>query len=187
MKKIFAGICLLVASTSMAQVSYSMPALEVGFKWNSMDADGASSNKQKLGFQFGGSTVFNFHEKFGLRTGLFYSERPFKFDSSGDYEGKLTYAEVPVHFMFKIEDYAGIYLGPSIAIKMGDEVTCPAGITPCALTDTKGMIFPITLGAQFKFTPILGINLFFETVGSEVAKGLKNSRAIGANLMLTFD
>lgn len=186
MKKIILALATVISSISMAEVSYSMPALEVGFKWNSMDATGATSNKQSMGIQVGGSTVFNFNPQFGLRSGLFYSERPFKGETlAGPYEGKITYAEVPLHFMFKLEDYAGIYLGPSISMKLGDETSCQPG--PCNLTDIKSMIMPITLGAQFKFSSNLGLNLFFENISSDLAFGLKNSRAIGMNILLAFE
>lgn len=186
MKKIIALSLIVLSSVAFAQgkpnVSYSMPAVEVGFKWNSMDVTGASSNKQAIGFQLGVSTVFDFTPTLGLKTGLFYSERPFEFDSLGvNYKGKVTYFEVPAFFMFKFEEYAGVYVGPSLAIKMGSEKS------PGTINDVNGMIVPITFGAQFKFLPNLGINVFFETVPGEVAKGVKNSRAVGANLLIAFD
>ena len=190
MRKSVFFVALLFMSTAFAQMSYSMPALEAGFKWNSMDADSASSNKQSLAFQLGGSMVINFHEQIGLRTGLFYSERTFKNEftvgsSSSTNDGKISYAEVPIHFMYKFEDYAGIYIGPSLAMKMSDQ--CNASSGSCTLSNVKSMIVPITFGAQFKFMPNFGLNLFFETVSGEVAQGLKDSRAIGVNALIAFD
>lgn len=183
MKKIILALLTVISATAFAEVSYSMPAIEAGFKWNSMDSNVAgASSQQSMGIQLGGSTVFNFAPQFGLRTGLFYSERTFKFSSGGsDMNGKITYADVPIHFMFKFEDYAGIYMGPGLAMKIGDSCS------NCTLTDIKAMIVPITFGAQFKFTPNLGLNLFFETVPSDLAQGLKNSRGIGMNVLLAFD
>lgn len=178
MKKLLSILVLLTSSITFAEVSYSMPALEAGFKWNSMDSEPSSSSKQSLAWQLGGSTVFNFNEQMGLRTGLFYSERTFKFDLV---DGKITYADIPLHFMFKFEDYAGVYLGPSLSMKIGDEVSTGS------LTDVKSMITPITVGAQFKFMPNFGLNLFFETIPSDLAQGLKNSRGIGLNLLFAFD
>lgn len=184
-------VCLaatLSLSTAFGAVSYSMPSLEGGFKWNSMDLDGSTANKQSLGWQIGGSTVINFNEDFGLRTGLFYSERTFKADYAlGDVKGKITYADVPLHFMFKLEDYAGIYIGPSISTKIGDEVSTssPTGVT--SLTGVKSMIIPITFGAAFKFQENMGINIFFETIGSSLADHVTASRGIGANFMFTFN
>lgn len=182
MRKSVFFMALFCVSAAFAQMSYSMPALEAGFKWNSMDVQGAASNKQSLAFQLGGSMVVNFHQQIGLRTGLFYSERTFKQETLGvSSDGKITYAEVPVHLMYKFEDYAGIYIGPSLAMKLGDQCN------NCVLTDIKSMVVPVTFGAQFKFMPNFGLNLFFETVSGEVAQGLKDSRAIGVNALFTFD
>lgn len=182
MKRILFASAMLFLTAASAEVSYSMPAIEAGFKWSAMDVAGTGSDKQDLGIQIGGSVVLNFAEQFGLRTGLFYSERPFKQENAGvTYDGKLTYAEVPVHFMFKLEDYAGIYVGPSIAMKISEDVNTGS------LEDAKSMVIPLTLGAQFKFAPNLGVNLFFETVGGKIADNLKDSRGIGANLLIAFD
>jgi hypothetical protein len=186
MKKLLACFAVLFLSTfstlAFAEVSYSMPALEVGFKWNSMDLNNATSTKQVVGLQVGGSVVINFATQFGLRTGLFYSERPFKSDFNGtEASGKITYADIPVHFMFKLEDYAGIYLGPSISTKIGDESTVGS------ITGVKSMITPITFGAQFKFAPNYGLNIFFETVSSNLANNISASRGIGANFVLAFE
>lgn len=188
MKKIFALCLLVVSSTSFAQkatsgLSYSMPAIEVGFKWNTAKITNSTSDKQEVGVQLGVSTVFNFSTNFGLRTGLFYSERPFRSEFAGgsSAKGKITYFEVPAQLMFKFEDFAGVYVGPTLAVKLGDEVT------PGSLADVKSMVVPITFGAQFKFTPLLGANVFFETVASDLATGVSNSRAVGVNLLLSLD
>ena len=187
MKKFIALVSLLLSSMAFAQqdapnISYSMPSLELGFKWNTADQTNSTSNKQVIGFQVGGSTVFNFAPSVGLKTGLFYSERPFKSEFLiGEGKGKITYFEVPVFIMFKFEEYAGIYAGPTLAARLGDEYT------PGSLKGIKSTIIPITLGAQFKFTSMLGINIFFETLSGELATGVSNSRAVGANLMIAFD
>jgi Outer membrane protein beta-barrel domain len=168
-------------------VSYSMAGIEGGFKWNSADVTGSTSNKQIIGFQIGGSAVFDLAENFGIKTGLFYTERPFKNSAPGiEGTGKITYFDVPVLAMFKFADHAGVYAGPSFAMKLGDEYsTTPSGNG--TLTSIKGTIIPLTIGAQFKMTPALGLNIFFETVSGELAAGLENSRAVGANVLFTFD
>lgn len=179
------SILMFAPISALAQkgLSYSMPAVEVGFKWSSANLTGADSNKQTLAMQLGGSGVLNLTESFGIKSGLFYTERAFKSEFPGGVtgEGKITYFEVPVHFMFKLEDYAGIYLGPSAAIKLGDE------FKPGSLTGIKDMVVPLTFGAQFKFHPMLGLNVFFETVSGELARGVENSRAVGVNLMFMLD
>ncbi|MFN3696741.1 MAG: hypothetical protein ACK4VO_04805 [Pseudobdellovibrio sp.] len=178
---------LLFGMATQAEVSYSMPSLEIGARLNTADQTGATSNKQSQAFQFGGSIVFNFGsddvKNFGLKTGLSYIERSFKNETgSQKIEGKITYADVPLHFMFKFEDYAGIFIGPSLAMKMSDECTgCSSGAA-----GVKSSIMPITFGGQFKFSPNLGLTLFFEKAG-DLATDIKDSRAIGLSLLLVFD
>lgn len=196
MKKILLVLSILAtATTASAQevwgkgggTSYSMAGVEGGFRWNSADVDTANSNKQEIGFQIGGSAVFDLHENFGIKTGLFYTDRPFKstFPSTPESTGtgKISYFDVPVFAMYKFEDYAGVYAGPSLGIKLGDEYSNSAG--GGALTEIKGMIIPFTFGAQFKMSESLGLNLFFESAG-ELAKGIKASRAVGVNALFTF-
>lgn len=187
MKNLFASILsLFLAAPAFADVSYSMPAVEGGFKWNSMDFDGSSSNKQTLAFQMGGSLVVNFNQDFGLKTGLFYSERTFKSDFTGvgSIDGKITYADIPLLLMFKLEDYAGLYAGLTLANKIGDECNSCGGSD---LTGIKSLVTPITIGGQFKFSEYLGLNIFFETVSGKLADNIKASRGIGANLLIAFD
>lgn len=177
---IFFSSVTTFAVRSPTAPDYSMPALEVGFKSNTVSIQSSTSNSQVTGYQLGVSGVLNFSDKFGLKSGLFYTERPFKSDFSGTtVDGKVTYAEIPAFLMYKIEDYAGVYAGPSLGIKMGDEGSP-------ALTSVKSMVVPLTIGAQFKFLPNFGLNFFFEGAG-ELAKGVENSRAIGVNLMFTLD
>lgn len=188
MKSLFALLLVVFSVQAMAQqakssVSYSMPSIEIGFKSNSADIAGSVSTKQENGFQLGASAVFDFASSFGLKTGLFYSERPFSAEMPASViaKGKITYFEVPAHVMFKFEDYAGVYVGPSLAIKMGDEAS------PGNLTDVKGIVVPITFGAQFKFLPNIGVNMFFETISGDIANGVSNTRAVGANLLISLD
>jgi Outer membrane protein beta-barrel domain len=191
MKKLLALVIVMASTTVFAQkdspnFSYSMAGIEGGFKWSSADVEGSDSTKSRLGYTVGGSAVFNVAAGFGLKTGLFYNERPFESTTtvsgnSVNVNGKVSYVDVPVLFMFKFEEYAGIYIGPSLSMKLADEVSSGK------LTDVKGMVVPVTVGGQFKFAPNLGVNLYFETVTSEIAKGIKNTRAVGANLLLTFD
>lgn len=188
MKMLFILIVTLVSVEVFGQqarssVSYSMPSIEVGFKSNSADITGAVSTKQENSFQLGASAVFDFAPSFGLKTGLFYSERAFSAElpASVIAKGKISYFEVPALLMFKFEEYAGVYAGPSLAFKMGDEGS------PASLTGVKSMIIPLTFGAQFKFLPNIGVNMFFEAVSGDLANGVSNSRAVGANLLISLD
>ena len=186
MKSLVLLLSVLLSVSAWAQkknsppLSYSMPAVEGGFKWNSGSLRGSSSDRQKLGFQVGVSAVIDLNEKFGIKSGLFYSERPFEsVDTVGTViQNKLNYFEVPVFLMYKLEDYAGVYVGPSLGVKLSSDY---------AITGVKDIVVPITFGAQFKFMPNLGLNVFFETVPGELATGLENAHAVGVNLLFTLD
>lgn len=190
-KKLFtaATVSFLMASMAHAEIAYSMPALELGLKLNTMDADNSTSNKQSQAFQAGGSMVFDFGDSgFGLKTGLMYSERTFKNEFTAGLttqEGQISYFDIPLQIMFKFEDYAGIFFGPSFSTKLGDE--CKTTTGTCTLTNVKSSIMPMTFGAQFKMAANFGLGLFFETYSGEVATGLKSSRGVGANLLFVFD
>ena len=182
---LFTLILTLISSTVFAQqarssVSYSMPAFELGFKSGSADITGAQSTRQKNAFQLGASAVFDFASSFGLKSGLFYSERAFEavFPPGVVDAGKINYFEVPLYLMFKFEEYAGVYAGPALAVKLGDDL---------GGTAAESMVVPITLGAQFKFLPNIGVNLFFETIPGDIATGISNFRAVGANLLISLD
>lgn len=183
---IFSATIAFANTEGKSNISYSMAGLEAGFKWSSMDADGSGSDKQSIGYQIGASGTFDIATNFAIKSGLFYNERPFKVTNSVgsfnfDTTGKITYFDIPVLLMFKFEDYAGVYFGPSFSIKMSDEISSGS------LSNIKDIVVPLTIGGQFKFAPNLGVNVFFETVSGQLADGLKNSRAVGANLLVTFD
>ncbi len=187
----FIASLVLILTTSMAfantegksNVSFSMAGLEGGFRWSSADAKNSTSNKQTLGFQIGGSGVFDIATNFAIKSGLFYTERAFKnsFGSATEVTGKITYFDIPVLLMFKFEDYAGVYLGPALSFKMSDE------ISQDSLQNVKGSVVPFLVGGQFKFAPNMGVNIYFESVSGAIADNLENSRSVGANLLLTFD
>lgn len=187
MKNLIAFALMLVSTSVFAQsktspdISYSMAGVEGGFKWSSADITGTDSNKQVIAFTLGGSAVFNLAPSFGIKTGLFYNERAFESSVLGiSLKGKVSYFDVPVFLMFKFEDYAGIYVGPSLSMKLASEST------NMTLGNVKGTVIPLTVGAQFKFMPNLGVNIYFESAG-DIADNVKNTRAVGANLLVTFD
>lgn len=183
-----AAVVFSMVSVARAEVGYSMPAIEIGIKMNTMDGTGATSNKQAQGFQGGGSIVFDFGDSgFGLKSGLMYSERPFKFQKGAvTSEGKLTYFDVPFQLMFKFEDYAGVFVGPLFSTKLGDECK-NSDSSICTLNNIKSSMTPIAFGAQFKVASNFGLSLFFETASGEIAQEIKDSRAVGANLLFVFD
>jgi hypothetical protein len=180
---------LLLSILLFAQGSLALGfGLEAGFRQQSGDA-GTFVTSSQNGYQFGVSSVYKFSEKLALKSGLFYIERPLNYNDttlSTEVRTKSTYFDVPVYLMYLFEDYAGVYIGPSVAMLLSQRADTASGTT-LNFTDKKSMLIPITLGAHFKFAPDYGLNLFFETISADIANPLRNYRAVGANFILTFD
>ena len=96
----------------------------------------------------------------------------------------MNYFDVPVTALYKINDFAGIYGGLIVATNL--EKTWKLGGSSTDAQDVKSPILPFVMGAQLKFHPDMGVNLYYEMAG-EIAKGLSNYKAVGANLMFTFE
>lgn len=183
MKK-FVLIALSVLGFSSASYADTDYGLEVGIRQQSGDTDGANtSTDSQNGIQFGGFAHFQLVDNLHLRTGMLYTERPLLTKSLlGDAKVKMTYLDIPVALMYKFEEGAGVYGGISLAMKL--DATSDFGSDP---TDVKSPLTPFIFGAFFKFHPNFGVNIYYEMASGEVADSLENYRAVGANLMVTFD
>ncbi|MNJ93402.1 hypothetical protein D3C87_110820 [compost metagenome] len=187
MKRFF-GVVLAVtamsASVAMADIDYG---LEVGIRQQAGEVDAAGySAKSQMGMQFGGFAHIPMTGALHLRTGMLYTQRPLvvETDATGT-EDKVTmnYLDVPVALMYKFEEYAGIYAG----VSLGLNIDSSGEVGGTKVKDAKSMLMPLIFGAAFKFAPNFGANIYFESASGEAADGLENYRAVGANLMITFD
>ncbi|HWU43969.1 MAG TPA: outer membrane beta-barrel protein [Bdellovibrio sp.] len=177
-----------LSSVALADVDYG---LEVGVRSQSGDVDGTGlSTTSQTAMQFGGIAHFPISGGWYIRSGMLYTQRPLVVKDSGtgvENKVSMTYLDVPVAVMYKFEDYAGIFGGVSIGMNL-DKSCDGAG---CVLTDVKTPIVPFIFGASFKFAPQLGATIYFESYGDNVVKmppaTLKNYRAVGANLLITFN
>jgi hypothetical protein len=182
MKKVVL-IVLSVLGLSSAALADNDFGLEVGIRQQSGDSDttGVSTDSEN-GIQFGGFAHFQIVDKLHLRTGMLYTERPLMTKLAGvENKVKMTYLDVPVALMYKFEEGAGVYAGVSLAMKL--DASSDLGDP----TDVKSPLIPIIFGAFFKFHPNFGVNIYYEMANGAVADGLENYRAVGANLMVTFD
>lgn len=159
--------------------------LELGFRQQSGDATGGSTTSQS-GYHFGGVGTFDLSGPLMLRAGFEYVQRPLSVTVSA-VESKYTmnYFDVPVGLLYKFTDYGGVFAGVSIANRLDGSCTTTSGT--CTVTNPKSMLMPFQLGVSFKFAPQLGIILLYENMSGDVAQGLSNYRAVGANLLVTFD
>ncbi|UYL10319.1 PorT family protein [Bdellovibrio sp. SKB1291214] len=189
MKKL--ALSLLVASglfssAAFADLNYGV---ELGVRSQSGDTDTAvASTDSKTAMQFGVFGIMPISGAWNLRTGLLYTQRPLIVKSAGlENNIDMNYVDIPLNIMYKFEDYAGVYLGVNLGINM-DKKCSLAG---CTMSDVTSPLIPLTVGAAFKFAPNFGVNFYFESASGKVVtvnnSDLKNYRAIGANLILTFD
>jgi len=189
MKKIALSLLLasgLFSSAALADLNYG---LEVGIRSQSGDSDAAgASTSSQTAMQFGAFGILQLSGPWNLRTGMLYTQRPLTEEiSGGDNKIEMNYLDIPVTVMYKFEEYAGVYAGVNLAMNLDKK--CDA--VGCKVSDAKSPLIPIVIGAAFKFTPNLGMNLYYESASGEVAKSngnsLKDYRAVGANLLVTFD
>ncbi|QDK36334.1 outer membrane beta-barrel protein [Bdellovibrio sp. NC01] len=191
MNKLILSVLLVlgsISSVAMADVDYG---LEVGIRSQSGDADATgSSTTSQTAIQFGGIIHYPISGGWHIRSGMLYTQRPLIVKTSGStVENKVSmnYLDVPVAIMYKFEDYAGIFGGVSLGMNLDKSCDAPN----CVVTDVKTPILPFIFGASFKFAPQLGATIYFESYGDTVAKSppdnLKNYRAVGANLLITFN
>lgn len=181
MKKVSLALIAVIgmmASTAFADIDYG---LEVGIRQQSGDVD-PGSTKSEMGMQFGAYAHFPLSGPLHLRTGMLYTQRPLTVETTPNTKVSMSYLDIPVALMYKFEEYAGVYAGVSLGMNL--DKSAENGVT---ITDVKSPLMPIILGASFKFAENLGVNIYYENASGEAAKGLKNYRAVGANLQITFD
>lgn len=177
---------VLIASSAFAAGDFG---IEAGIRQQSGDSDAANTTgKSEMGFQFGGVAAFQVNGPLYIRTGMLYTQRPLTLNSTvafgvNEYKVTMNYVDIPVALMYKFEDYAGVFAGVSLAMNLDASTSNGGG----KIEDIKSPYIPLLLGATFKFAPQLGGTIYFETGNGDVAKGLKNYRAVGANLLITFE
>ncbi len=175
----FAQDLVLGATDPWAEADYG---LEVGTRQQSGDADGGQSTKSQMAMQFGATANFPLSTTWHLRTGMLFTPRPLTVETgTGNNKVTINYLDIPVALMYKFEESAGVFFGISLGLNL--DKSADVG----TVTDVKSPLTPFLLGASFKFMPNLGLALYYESASGEVAKGLKDYRAVGANLMITFD
>ncbi len=182
MKAVLFSILSLVmaGAPALADIDYG---LEVGIRQQSGDVPGTSTQSQ-MGLQFGATGHFPISGPLHLITGMLYTQRPLsvKDTTNGDYKVSMNYLDIPVALMYKFEEYAGVFAGVSLGLNL-DKSSGNGG----TVEDVKSPLIPILIGASFKFAPELGVALYYESASGDAADGLKDYRAVGANLMITFD
>ena len=186
-KMIFSGL-LLLSSLGLA-ADFGM---EIGFRQQSGDTALTNfTSSSQNGIQGGAVGLFPINENLYFRTGMLYTQRPLvlKPTTTGtvgsDITASINYLDVPATIMYKFEDYGGVFVGLTLANQF--DKSCSTSGGTCTIDDIKTPLLPFIFGGTFKFAPQLGATLYFESFGGDVAKDLKNYRALGVNLFFTFE
>lgn len=168
----------LMSQTAKAELKY---AIEAGVRQQSGDTDGGGSTSSQMGLQFGATANIQMKDKLHLRTGMLYTQRNLTIDGSPDNKVEISYLDIPVTLMYMFEEYAGAFLGVNLALNL-DKKSSQGPVT-----GLESQMLPIVVGASFKFHPDFGVSIYYESASGKVADGLKDYRAVGANLLITFD
>lgn len=190
MKRILIGLFVFSFSALATAADFG---LELGFRQQSGNIDNMTgvSAKSQVGYALGLTAFIPFQGPLGLRTGLSYTQRPLLIEadagSPGDMKINLSYFDVPLTLAYKFEDFASVFGGVALGLNLENGVSTTGSFDGRKLQDTKSVIVPVVFGATFKFASQLGATVFFETVPGDVAKDVNGYRAVGANLVLTYD
>jgi hypothetical protein len=172
----------LISLNSFAQYM----GIEAGIRQQdaSPTASGASTNTN-MALQFGLIGAFTIKDPILFRTGFLYTQRPVSLKGTGgapDTKFNFNYVDIPLTVMWKMNEFGGVYGGVNLALVAS--ATCDN----CAATanvDKKGAM-PLVIGGTFKFAPMFGVDVYYEAI-STVNDTFKDGRAVGANLLITFD
>lgn len=187
------SVWLILSISIIGAVSQAADfGVEAGVRSQSGDA-GASgfTAESKTGFQLGGVGQFPLSGEWYIRSGLLYTQRnvDLTYKAGGTTStGSLTmtYFDVPLQGLYKFEDYGSVFAGPLFSMILDKKCQLSNGNT-CTVTSAKSMLIPFQLGATFKFMPQVGATIYYETIPGDIADNFGNYRAIGANLLFTFD
>lgn len=176
---------LLVATLGFSTQGFAALdyALEIGPRMqNGNTVNSAAELDSKMNFQVGLSGNLPIAEKWAFRTGLFYTQRNVVLKANNvESDVEFSSVDIPVTLLYRFEDYAGVFFGLNLVSNLD------SSISNGTLQDVESLQTPLVLGASFKFAPQLGLSVYYEIGNSEVAQGLEKFRAIGANLLITFD
>lgn len=156
--------------------------VEAGIRQQSAESNTTGvSTSSEMGYQFGLVGAFSMTETFLFRSGFLYTQRPVS-EKVGLTTAKATYnyLDIPLTVLWKVNDFGGVYAGVNVAM------TVSADCTGCSTAPTKKEMMPLVIGGSFKFAPNFGVDVYYEA-GEKLGGEFKQARAVGANLLITFD
>ncbi len=191
--KAFVLIVSSVISLSCANVAQASDldfAVLVGTKNNSATTDitGATVTS-KFGIMVGVLGLLPLTRNgFGIRSGGIYNQRYVTMGPSnqGDIEIQYTYFDIPMTPMLQIDRLITLFAGPVLAFNQSKDVSCSKAPT-CAAADVKSFLMPIQIGADFRFAPQFGGEVFFESISGDISKNVANMTSVGFAGLIFFE
>lgn len=115
-----------------------------------------------------------------IRTGFLYTSRAYGYVPATGATGTATFTslDVPVGLLWKLSDYGGPFVGANVAMNVSS--SCPG-----TCTNVAGFPAGVQIGAQFKFAPMFGGAIYYESMAA-VVNGIDNPKAAVAQLIMTF-
>jgi len=176
----------LVTTALVTLISFHASAqfmgVELGVRQQSASSSVAGeSTNTEMAYQFGLVGAFPMTETFLFRSGFLYTQRPIT-AKVGATTTKFTfnYLDIPLTVLWKLNDFGGVYGGVNLAlVNSADCDNCVGSV------DKKGAM-PLVIGGSFKFAPNFGVDVYYEAMG-KFNDQFSEGRAVGANLLLTFD
>lgn len=181
----FQKSALLITAT-MTLVSLSAFAqfmgVELGVRQQSSSAEASgTTTSTEMAYQFGLVGAFPMSDTFSFRSGFLYTQRPIT-AKTGTTTTKYTfnYFDIPLTVLWRLNEFGGVYGGVNLAL------AASADCDNCATNVEKTGAMPLVIGGTFKFAPNFGVDVYFEAM-NKFNDDFKEGRAVGANLLITFD
>ncbi|WP_413289733.1 outer membrane beta-barrel protein [Bdellovibrio sp. HCB337] len=184
-KSAFQKSALLITAT-MTLVSFSASAqfmgIEVGIRQQTATAEAAGvKTSTEMAYQFGLVGAFPMTENLSFRSGFLYTQRPITAEqASVKTKYTFNYFDIPLTILWKLNDFGGVYGGVNMAL------AASADCDNCGVSVEKTGAMPLVIGGTFKFAPNFGVDVYFEAM-NKFNDDFKEGRAVGANLLITFD
>jgi hypothetical protein len=177
---------ILICSLPISYVWSQDIGVSIGFRSDSADSDLATmSAHSETSLSFGLVGKMDLSEIFALRLGMQYVPRQYRLQSRDDLSSELfkfIYFELPLALLYKVSDFGGLFAGVSVGFGL-DRVCGQLG----SCHGVGNSLASFQLGASFKVAPQFGLEVFYEKGLSHIAFHLRDQRAVGANLLITFD
>lgn len=182
---VFASLfSLAVVSTARAEI-----ATVLGARSNTISTDlaGASTNS-RLGYIAGVLGWLPVRNAFGIRSGFLYNQRFAGLGPTlqGDIDINYSYFDIPLTATYQFSTTTWAFAGPVLAFNQSRDVACTKN-SGCSASDVKSFLLPWQIGADFKLTPYIGAEFFYEFLAGNLSANVSDMRAVGASLLIYID